>query len=161
MTDRTDPAEPTDTVATGPSHHAGETEPPEASETRVGDLSMMIALENRIRALEGRETSTQGPTSQPSRQEVANPDPDTPSSSDSTSDTRSHRRKRKSRTKGIKVTPHYTLRVNSSLREWGDWSLEMERVFDSDPYTYQHGHQKINKALDYVDKPLMTLWYTY
>jgi len=37
----------------------------------------------------------------------------------------------------------------------------MERVFDSDPRTYRHGHQKINKALDYVDKPLMTLWYTY
>ena len=38
--------------------------------------------------------------------------------------------------RGIKVTPSYTLKVSSSLREWGDWKKDIERVFEGDPYTY-------------------------
>jgi hypothetical protein len=37
----------------------------------------------------------------------------------------------------------------------------MERVFEGDPRTYRKGNQKILKALDFVDQPLVTLWYTY
>ncbi|KAK9364315.1 hypothetical protein V1509DRAFT_555045, partial [Lipomyces kononenkoae] len=53
------------------------------------------------------------------------------------------------------------LRVNSSLREWGDWKRDVERVFEGKPDTYRKGRQRIIKALDYVDKSLKTLWYTY
>ena len=42
-------------------------------------------------------------------------------------------------TKGIKVTPSYTLKVSSSLRQWGDWKKDIEHVFEGDPYTYQTG----------------------
>jgi hypothetical protein len=34
-------------------------------------------------------------------------------------------------------------------------------VFEGDPDTYQHGSQKIVKALDYLDSSLKSLWYTY
>jgi hypothetical protein len=72
-----------------------------------------------------------------------------------------HRHKRQRYTKGIKVTPSYTLKVSSSLREWGDWKKDIERVFEGDPYTYRTGSQKILKALDYLDTNLKSLWYTF
>ena len=68
-----------------------------------------------------------------------------------------HRHKRLRYTKGIKVTPSYTLKVSSSLREWGDWKKDIERVFEGDPYTYQTGSQRILKALDYLDSNLKSL----
>ena len=71
------------------------------------------------------------------------------------------KRSRYSHTRGIKVTPSYTLRTSSSLREWGDWKRDVERLFEGDPYTYQTGSQKILKALDYLDASLKSLWYTY
>ena len=73
----------------------------------------------------------------------------------------SHRHKRLRYTKGIKVTPSYTLKVSSSLREWGDWKKDIERVFEGDPYTYRTGSQKILKALDFLDTNLKSLWYTF
>ena len=72
-----------------------------------------------------------------------------------------HRHKRPRYTKGIKVTPSYTLKVSSSLREWGDWKKDIERVFEGDPYTYRTGSQRILKALDYLDSNLKSLWYTF
>jgi hypothetical protein len=72
-----------------------------------------------------------------------------------------HRHKRQRYTKGIKVTPSYTLKVSSSLREWGDWKKDIERVFEGDPYTYRTGSQRILKALDYLDSSLKSLWYTF
>ncbi|KAN0075064.1 hypothetical protein V8E54_007675 [Elaphomyces granulatus] len=132
----------------------------------------MVELEKRMRAIENAETpiSPEG-TTEPT-------DPSSPSSFSSSSDSdsesnssssnsessdrgRSRRKKHKSKYKGIKVTPHITLRIDSSLREWGDWKREMERVFEGDPRTYGKGRQKILKALDFVDQPLVTLWYTY
>ena len=65
--------------------------------------------------------------------------------------------KRQRYTKGIKVTPSYTLKVSSSLREWGDWKKDIERVFEGDPYTYRTGLQRILKALDYLDSNLKSL----
>jgi hypothetical protein len=59
------------------------------------------------------------------------------------------------------VIPSYTLRVSSSLREWGDWKRDIERVFEGDPSVYPKGAQKILKALDYLDPSLKSLWYTY
>ena len=64
-------------------------------------------------------------------------------------------------TRGIKVTPSYTLKVSSSLREQGDWKKDIEQVFEGDPYTYQTRAQKILKALDYLDSDLKSLQYTY
>ena len=68
-----------------------------------------------------------------------------------------HRYKRQRYTKGIKVMPSYTLKVSSSLREWGDWKKDIKRVFKRDPYMYQTGSQKIFKALDYLDTNLKSL----
>ncbi len=72
-----------------------------------------------------------------------------------------HRHKRQRFTKGIKVTPSYTLKVSSSLREWRDWKKDIKRVFEGDPYTYQTRSQRILKALDYLDSSLKSLWYTF
>ena len=142
----------------------------------------MIELENRMRTIENAETPrpperTTEPTDQ--QQKTASPVvPSSPSSLSSSSDSdfesnssssdsessdrgRSRQKKHKLKYKGIKVTPHITLRIDSSLREWGDWKREMERVFEGDPRTYGKGRQKILKALDFVDQPLVTLWYTY
>ena len=66
-----------------------------------------------------------------------------------------HKRSRYS--KGIKITLTYTLKVNSSLREWGNWKYNIECVFKGDSYTYQTGAQKILKALDYLDTNLKSL----
>ncbi|KAK9364483.1 hypothetical protein V1509DRAFT_667985 [Lipomyces kononenkoae] len=144
---------------------------------RIKAREDLADLEDRMRALEERErtmTPEQPYESGQSRQELSTPsDPFSASSSsgsidssgsdsDISSASEHPRRKRKrTATKGIKVTPDYILRVNSSLREWGDWKSEIERVFEGKPHTYRKGRQRIIKALDYVDKSLKTLWYTY
>ena len=61
------------------------------------------------------------------------------SNSSSSTTVTHHRHKRPRYTKGIKVTPSYTLKVSSSLREWGDWKKDIERVFKGDPYMYRTG----------------------
>src|SRR5436190_14962667 len=86
---------------------------------------------------------------------------DLDSNSSSSTTVAQHRHKRRRFTKGIKVTPSYTLKVSSSLREWGDWKKDIERVFEGDPFTYRTGAQKILKALDYLDSNLKSLWYTF
>jgi hypothetical protein len=83
------------------------------------------------------------------------------SSSDSDNTPRHPKRARYSYARGIKITPSYTLTTGSSLREWGDWKRDIERVYQGDPQTYQTGSQKILKALDYLDASLKSLWYTY
>ena len=67
------------------------------------------------------------------------------------------KRSRYSYTRDIKVTLSYTLKTSSSLREWGDWKRDVERLFKRDPQTYQAGSQKILKALDYLDNSLKSL----
>ncbi|KAK9241558.1 hypothetical protein V1506DRAFT_550373 [Lipomyces tetrasporus] len=131
-----------------------------------------------MRALEDRKSSSTAERSHESgkrRQRVSTPaDPSSSESSssesdsdssdsdlDSSSDSERPRQKKRRTAKGIKVTPGYILRIGSSLREWGDWKREIERVFEGDPRTFRKGKQKIIKALDYVDKSLKTLWYTY
>jgi hypothetical protein len=64
-------------------------------------------------------------------------------------------------TRGIKITPSYTLKTSSSLREWGDWKDDIERVFEGDPDIYRKSSQKILKALDYLDRSLKSLWFTH
>ena len=62
---------------------------------------------------------------------------DSSSSDSSSSDTVTYyRHKRQRFTRGIKVTPSYTLKVSSSLREWRDWKKDIKRIFEGDPYTY-------------------------
>jgi Zinc knuckle len=156
---------------------------------RIKAFEEMARLEDRLRALESRkqprsqESSEltlppEDPAASTRRSEAPLPSGGSSSrqahqarirssaeldDSDSSSSTTvtHHRHKRLRFTKGIKVTPSYTLKVSSSLREWGDWKKDIERVFEGDPYTYQTGSQRILKALDYLDSNLKSLWYTF
>ena len=104
---------------------------------------------------------TMVPLSSLGRYSVIRPSIESDEDESSSSDTIRHRHKRRRYTKGIKITPSYTLKVSSSLREWGDWKRDIERVFEGDPDMYQRGSQKILKALDYLEPSLKSLWYTY
>jgi hypothetical protein len=146
---------------------------------RVKALEEMAKLEDRLRALENRKRPRSTDTeSQPERQpdddydepthpsslgrySIVRPSIELEDSESSSSGTIQRPNKRRRYTKGIKVTPGYILKVSSSLREWGDWKRDIERVFEGDPDTYQKGAQKILKALDYLDSNLKSLWYTY
>ena len=152
---------------------------------RIKAFEEMARMEDRLRALESRKR----PRSQESSDLTLPPEAPLPpegsssqrqshggssshhrththsetddSNSSSSTTVTHHRHKRPRYTKGIKVTPSYTLKVSSSLREWGDWKKDIERVFEGDPYTYRTGSQKILKALDYLDSNLKSLWYTF
>ena len=101
------------------------------------------------------------PPSSLGRYSIIRPSIESDEDESSSSDTMRHRHKRRRYTKGIKITPSYTLKVSSSLREWGDWKRDIERVFEGDPDMYRRGSQKILKALDYLEPSLKSLWYTY
>jgi hypothetical protein len=138
-------------------------------------------LEDRLRALENRKRHRSAGTVEQLERQLGSHEPvrssNLPSPQDqqlgvrqsielddsdsSCSDTIQHRSKRQRYTRGIKVIPSYTLRISSSLREWGDWKRDIGRVFKGDPETYQRSSQKIIKALDYLDSGLKSLWYTY
>ena len=149
---------------------------------RIKAFEEMARMEDRLRALESRKRPrSQGSPEFPEdtiapprlseaplpsrsslghRQTHVRPsiEIDSSSSNSSTSSTITyHRHKRQRLTRGIKITPSYTLKVSSSLREWGDWKKDIERVFEGDPYMYQKGSQKILKALDYLDSNLKSL----
>ena len=142
---------------------------------RIKAFEDMAQMEDRLRALEKRKRSHDSATADlPTRasssprgpstshqQERYSPVITSTESDDSDSSTLTYRQKRRRYGRGIKVTPSYTLKVSSSLREWGDWKKDMERVFEGDPGLYQTGSQKIIKALDYLDSYLKSLWYTY
>jgi hypothetical protein len=144
---------------------------------QIKTFEEMARLEDRLKALENRKRSaphTREPTTsatplhQPSLQQNISPGvpddelgTDIDSDSDQYSVTSSNRYKRSRTTRGIKVTPGYTLKVTSSLREWGDWKRDMERVFEGDPSLYHSSSQKILKSLDYLDSNMRSLWYTY
>ena len=142
--------------------------------TRIKAFEDMAQMEDRLRALENRKRShDSGPAEPPTRASISPREPSTANQqercspvftgteSDDSDTTLIHRRKRQRYSRGIKVTPSYTLKVGSSLREWGDWKKDIERVFEGDPGLYQTGGQKILKALDYLDSYLKSLWYTY
>jgi hypothetical protein len=142
--------------------------------SRIKAFEEMAQMEDRLRALENRKRShDSGPAEPPTRATSSPREPSTShqqehyssvftgTESDDSDTTLIHRRKRQRYSRGIKVTPSYTLKVSSSLREWGDWKKDIERVFEGDPSTYRTGSQKILKALDYVDSSLKSLWYTY
>jgi hypothetical protein len=153
----------------------------EELDTRVTALERMAQIEKRLQHLERQKRPYEatdeprdqdGPATFPNTLPLPRHSPDyqdSPirlsiehdSSSDSSDVAIRHRHKRPRYSKGIKVTPSYTLKVSSSLREWGDWKRDIERVFEGDPYTYQTGSQKILKALDYLDTSLKSLWYTH
>ena len=153
--------------------------------TRVKALEEMARLEDRLRALESRKrprsTTTEDqldrqldgqPDGQPDRQpdpyelersstsrhhSIIQPSIELDNSNSSSSDTMLHQHKRRRFTKGIRITPSYTLRISSSLREWGDWKRDIERVFEGDLETYRRSTQKILKALDYLEPSLKSL----
>jgi hypothetical protein len=149
--------------------------------SRIKAFEEMARMEDRLRLLENRKrqrdseatenhqlerpidhSSTLPPDRAAFRESYPNPlatIEHSDSESRSSNDLDCHRHKRQRR--GIKVTPSYTLRVSSSLREWGDWKRDIERVFEGDPDLYHRGAQKILKALDYLDPSLKSLWYTY
>ena len=150
---------------------------------RIKAFEEMARMEDRLRALEsqkrprsvfsesaiplGNPTARSQPPARDSRNSSSHQDcpPITirPSIEQDDSDSSSsntvtyHRHKRQRFTRGIKVTPSYTLKVSSSLREWRDWKKDIERVFKGDPYTYRTGSQRILKALDYLDSSLKSL----
>jgi hypothetical protein len=143
---------------------------------QIKALEEMAQMEDRLRALENRKRSHDAAAESPAparasssprelspsnQQERHSPTTTSSDSDGSDNSTYAHRHKRRRYSKGIKVTPSYTLRVSSSLREWGDWKRDIERVFEGDPETYRSGSQKIIKALDYLDSNLKSLWYTY
>jgi hypothetical protein len=145
---------------------------------KVKAMEELSRLRERLRALENRRRTSDAIASNPSLEEVPIPGDPTPqpstrrastirpsierSSSPESSDINDHHRHKRQRyTRGIKITPTYTLRVSSSLREWGDWKRDIERVFEGDPHLYYAGNQKILKALDYLDANLKSLWYTH
>ena len=130
----------------------------------------MAQIEDRLRALENRKRSHDLGPAKPLTQASTSPrEPLTANQqeryssvftsieSNDSDTTLTHRRKRQRYSRGIKVTPSYTLKVSSSLREWGDWKKDIERVFEGDPSIYRTGSQKILKALDYVDISLKSL----
>jgi hypothetical protein len=139
----------------------------------------MAKLEDRLKTLESRKRprsydpdqpaelqSEQHQSSYSTRQPSSlhysiRPSIELDDSESSSPDIVQHRHKRYRYSKGIKITPSYTLRINSSLREWGDWKRDIERVFEGDPDIYQRGAQKILKSLDYLEPSLKSLWYTY
>src|SRR6266496_4935540 len=144
----------------------------------------MAQMEDRLRALESRkrqrptedsdddeylgrqqhDQTGESPTNHQrtlSRHSTIQPSIELEDSESSSSGTLTHRRKRQRYRRGIKVTPSYTLKTSSSLREWGDWKRDIERVFEGDPDMYRKGAQKILKALDYLEPSLKSLWYTY
>jgi len=64
--------------------------------------------------------------------------------------------------RGPKVTHVQTLEHTASLRKWGDWKHDVQRVFDADPFIYRkQPWNKVLKALDYVDEYLKSLWTTH
>jgi Zinc knuckle len=149
--------------------------------TKVKALEEMARLEDRLRVLENRKRSishahefTPTPPRQSDPQLLGSDDggeessqrpvetlyTDTDTSSDQSS-TVASKQKRRRTSRGIKVTPSYTLSVSSSLREWGDWKRDMDRVFEGDPTLYRRSSQKILKSLDYLDPNMKSLWYTY
>src|SRR6266536_1613388 len=140
----------------------------------------MAKLEDRLRSLEDRKRqrttedlqddnyyerqANESPTNQLSvsgRRSTICPSVELDSDSDSPDAFTPRHCRRQRYSKGIKVVPTYTLKTSSSLREWGDWKRDIERVFEGDPYTYRTGAQKILKALDYLDSGLKSLWYTH
>ena len=112
--------------------------------TRVKALEEMARLEDRLKALESQKrprfTTTEDQLDrqldgQPDRQpdpyklersstsrhhSIIQPSIELDNSNSSSSDTMLHQHKRRHFTKGIRITPSYTLRVSSSLKEWGD-----------------------------------------
>lgn len=150
---------------------------------RLKALEEMARIEDRFKRLEGRKRhrnteddadqvnfprsvtdQSPAPSDVPSvlgHYSVIRPSIETVDSDSSSTETTNRSPKRRKYSKGIKITPSYTLKTTSSLREWGDWKRDIERVFEGDPYTYQRGSQKILKAIDYLDHNLKSLWYTY
>jgi len=48
--------------------------------------------------------------------------------------------------------------MRSNLRQWGDWKDDLNRLFRSDSDRYTMAIRKIDKALDYVDSYIRSLW---
>jgi hypothetical protein len=108
---------------------------------RIKTLEDMAKLEDRLRLLENRKRTSDAITSATSQDDpfIQNPSlapgfsgyqasvirqsikPGGSDHSESSSKTANHRRHKQQRNnRGIKIIPSYTLKVNSSLREWGD-----------------------------------------
>jgi Zinc knuckle len=144
---------------------------------RVTTLEKIAQIEERLTRLENRKRTSDAIDDLIDQPQPSQPDhvfsgsssghptspkwPSIEEDTDSSENTHFRPLKRTRYSRGIKVTPSYTLRISSSLREWGDWKRDIERVFEGDPDTYQTGAQRILKALDYLDPSLKSLWYTY
>jgi hypothetical protein len=116
--------------------------------TRLKALRDMQKIEEQFQELERQQQQS---TPRTSRERT------TPDANDNLDGEEPRSYKRFREAKRVKVTPNYTLRVTSSLREWEDWRRDVERVFKADPHTYKRDELKIIKALDYVDQGMKSL----
>jgi hypothetical protein len=120
-------------------------------EAHIQELKAQRALAQELAELERPQNSKKR------THHHTTPDPPRPSNSPD-SDTDATPRKRH-RPRGPKVRTVQTLRHTASLRKWGDWKGDIQRVFNADPYIYSDNDQnKIITALDYVDDDLKSLW---
>ena len=98
----------------------------------------------------------------PSNSDPSDLDGSNSSSSSSDQDTTRHGhrrgRSRRSRGPGVKISEIVKLTSRSTLRQWGDWKDDLERLFRSDPNRYTTSTRKIDKALDFVDSHMRSLW---
>ena len=127
---------------------------------RIKALEEMARLEDRLKALENRkrprstgtedqldrQLSRQLDYSKPERSihhsnasqhhSIIRPSIELDDLKSSSSNTIPHQYKRRRYIKRIRITSSYTFQVSSSLREWGDWKRDIERVFEGDLETY-------------------------
>jgi hypothetical protein len=123
--------------------------------------SRQSAARRKSRQNDNPQEPSDSSSSEPSS--PSDSDPDTPSESSSSSssspDSDHSRRRRKRASRVLKITTVRTLERSSTLRQWGDWKLDLQRVFDADPYLYKRkDHNKVSKALDHTDEDLRSMW---
>ncbi|KAJ2903486.1 hypothetical protein MKZ38_009885 [Zalerion maritima] len=59
---------------------------------------------------------------------------------------------------GVKISEITKLSLRSNLRQWGDWKDDLDRLFRSDSDRYATATRRIDKALDFMDSYIRSLW---
>ena len=111
----------------------------------------------------------------PPRRDPSSSDPSSPDSSDSDDSSsassssdrdssrhsrgrRRGRSRRRSREQSVTIGEVCKLTPRSSLRHWADWKTDLERLFRNNPKRYTTSRKKIDKALDFTDQSLRSMW---
>ena len=59
---------------------------------------------------------------------------------------------------GVKINKIKKLLIHSTLQEWSDWRDDLKQLFQNNPDWYDSNLQKIDKALNFVDTRVHSLW---